>query len=155
MFWDRFYEMCEQVKGKKPNAIREDILVSSSVISKWKKGECLPNGETLKRIADYLDCSVDYLLGRTDNPKSHLAPVNAVVEDVDYKEYAERIEQTTMEFWAERVAAFKAKRQQDRQKKIEEYINSTAMDVYRRAASEAPNDAAAKKVKKALEEALE
>ena len=24
---------------------------------------------SLARIADYLDCSVDYLLGRTDNPK--------------------------------------------------------------------------------------
>ena len=25
----------------------------------------------LAKIADYLDCSVDYLLGRTDNPESH------------------------------------------------------------------------------------
>lgn len=31
---------------------------------------------SLARIADYLDCSVDYLLGRTDNPKSHLAPAD-------------------------------------------------------------------------------
>ena len=26
-------------------------------------------GDSLARIADYLDCSVDYLLGRTDNPE--------------------------------------------------------------------------------------
>ncbi len=26
---------------------------------------------SLAKIADYLDCSVDYLLGRTDNPDSH------------------------------------------------------------------------------------
>ena len=26
---------------------------------------------SLAKIADYLDCSVDYLLGRTDNPESH------------------------------------------------------------------------------------
>ncbi len=26
---------------------------------------------SLARIADYLDCSVDYLLGRTNNPNSH------------------------------------------------------------------------------------
>ena len=33
-----------------------------------KKGlACFP----LARIADYLDCSVDYLLGRTDDPQSH------------------------------------------------------------------------------------
>lgn len=25
--------------------------------------------DSLARIADYLDCSVDYLLGRTDNPE--------------------------------------------------------------------------------------
>ena len=27
--------------------------------------------KNLAKIADYLDCSVDYLLGRTDNPNSH------------------------------------------------------------------------------------
>ena len=27
--------------------------------------------DSLAKIADYLDCSVDYLLGRTDNPDSH------------------------------------------------------------------------------------
>lgn len=27
--------------------------------------------DSLARIADYLDCSVDYLLGRTDNPEAH------------------------------------------------------------------------------------
>ena len=30
-----------------------------------------PRVEALAKIADYLDCSVDYLLGRTDNPNSH------------------------------------------------------------------------------------
>jgi DNA-binding Xre family transcriptional regulator len=27
--------------------------------------------QNFAKIADYLDCSVDYLLGRTDNPDSH------------------------------------------------------------------------------------
>ena len=27
--------------------------------------------DSLARIADYLDCSVDYLLGRTEDPESH------------------------------------------------------------------------------------
>ena len=30
-----------------------------------------PSIETLEKIADYFDCSTDYLLGRTDNPDSH------------------------------------------------------------------------------------
>lgn len=29
----------------------------------------LPRLEAVAKIADYLDCSVDYLLGRTDNPE--------------------------------------------------------------------------------------
>lgn len=30
--------------------------------------------QNFAKIADYLDCSVDYLLGRTDNPNSHKKP---------------------------------------------------------------------------------
>ncbi len=33
----------------------------------------MPKGDSLGKIADVLDCSVDYLLGRTDNPQSHKA----------------------------------------------------------------------------------
>jgi len=29
----------------------------------------MPKADNLARIADCLDCSVDYLLGRTDNPE--------------------------------------------------------------------------------------
>lgn len=36
-----------------------------SEFSKGKQLSCI----SLARIADYLDCSVDYLLGRTDNPE--------------------------------------------------------------------------------------
>lgn len=36
-----------------------------SEFSKGKNLSCI----SLARIADYLDCSVDYLLGRTDNPE--------------------------------------------------------------------------------------
>lgn len=36
-----------------------------SEFSKGKQMSCI----SLARIADYLDCSVDYLLGRTDNPE--------------------------------------------------------------------------------------
>ena len=69
MFWERFYELCIK-NGTKPNPLAKEIGISSGVITKWKSGG-IPNGEMLIKIADYLDCSVDYLLGRTDNPDSH------------------------------------------------------------------------------------
>ena len=44
-----------------------DLDMGINAISEFAKGKqmsCI----TLARIADYLDCSVDYLLGRTENP---------------------------------------------------------------------------------------
>lgn len=68
MFWERFYKMCV-LRGTKPNPLGKSIGISSGIISKWKSTGSLPNGESLIKIADYLDCSVDYLLGRTDVPE--------------------------------------------------------------------------------------
>ncbi|MCL2697498.1 MAG: hypothetical protein FWE74_05400 [Oscillospiraceae bacterium] len=39
-------------------------------ICQLNKGTAL-SSEGLCKIADYLNCSVDYLLGRTNNPNSH------------------------------------------------------------------------------------
>lgn len=68
MFWERFYQMCTN-NGTKPNPLAKEIGISSGIVTKWKTAGTLPNGETLIKIADYLNCSVDYLLGRTDNPE--------------------------------------------------------------------------------------
>lgn len=43
--------------------------ISSGNISDWKSGRSNPKPEALIKIAEALDCSVDYLLSRTDNPK--------------------------------------------------------------------------------------
>lgn len=67
MFWERFYNLCSS-NSIKPNSLREALNISSGVLTKWKNGG-VPNSETLIRIADYFDCSVDYLLGRTDIPE--------------------------------------------------------------------------------------
>ena len=47
-----------------------EIGLSTAIATKWKNGS-IPKGDILVKIADYFDCSVDYLLGRTDNPNSH------------------------------------------------------------------------------------
>lgn len=44
-----------------------DLELGINLISHLAKGQSI-TAENLARIADYLDCSVDYLLGRTDNP---------------------------------------------------------------------------------------
>lgn len=68
MFWNVFYKLCEE-NNTKPNAVAKTIGVSSATCTKWKNGT-IPNGETLLKLADYLDVSVDYLLGRTEAPQT-------------------------------------------------------------------------------------
>lgn len=41
-----------------------------NTVSKMAKGTDILT-QNFSKIADYLDCSVDYLLGRTDDPNSH------------------------------------------------------------------------------------
>lgn len=67
MFWNIFYQLCEE-KSIKPNAVAKVIGVSNATCTKWKNGT-VPNGETLLKLADYLNVSVDYLLGRTKEPQ--------------------------------------------------------------------------------------
>ena len=50
--------------------IAKGTQISESLFSKWKKNPTSEiSSNKLVLIADYLDCSVDYLLGRTENPE--------------------------------------------------------------------------------------
>ena len=44
--------------------------ISESAVSLYETGKSQPDHETLKKIADYFDVSIDYLLGRTDCKKT-------------------------------------------------------------------------------------
>ena len=46
-----------------------DCELSVNTLSSMQAGGYYPRLEAISKIADYLDCSVDYLLGRTDNPE--------------------------------------------------------------------------------------
>ena len=61
-------------RAKQQNVLIRDMLsfcgLSINAISQISDKKGL-SSFSLAQIADYLDCSVDYLLGRTDNPNSH------------------------------------------------------------------------------------
>ena len=46
------------------------IDVHDSIKVRLEEWVSMPKADNLAKIADYLDCSVDYLLGRTDDPNS-------------------------------------------------------------------------------------
>lgn len=70
----RIKELCK-VRKLTVKSLLECCEMNRNTIYDLEKKGSFPTGEKLSRIADYLDCSVDYLLGRTDNPQSHKMPV--------------------------------------------------------------------------------
>ncbi len=48
-----------------------DLNMSQNTISRYESGEREPGIAELIRIADYFCVSIDYLVGRTDDPAMH------------------------------------------------------------------------------------
>lgn len=67
-----------KLQAKSKNVTIKDILshceMNINAISNFSKGKVL-SCISLAKIADYLDCSVDYLLGRTDNVGTAPSPL--------------------------------------------------------------------------------
>ena len=55
-------------KGISNNKLLTDLGLNKSSILNWEKRGTIPSGETLQKIADYFDVSVDYLLGKGPTP---------------------------------------------------------------------------------------
>lgn len=77
MFFDTFYELCKK-KGVSCKKAAEEIGLSNSITTKWKKTGATPGGETLDKVAAYFGVSADYLLGKGD--KNEVLP-NAISEE--------------------------------------------------------------------------
>jgi transcriptional regulator with XRE-family HTH domain len=53
-----------------------------SAISHFETGRRKPSFDNLKRLADALRVSTDYLLGRTNDPEGHAAPSDPLYRDL-------------------------------------------------------------------------
>ena len=58
-------------KKRKISQIRlqMDTGIEQALISKYENGKRVPPTETLIVLAEYFNVSIDYLVGRTDNPE--------------------------------------------------------------------------------------
>ena len=70
------HNIAENIKktAKEKNIILKDMLVECGLGQNTLSHlyhDKMPSADRLAKIADYLDVSVDYLLGRTDKPDSH------------------------------------------------------------------------------------
>ena len=65
-FPTRLKELREE-KGLLSKDFAKIMSVEPATITNWEKGNRFPKDDVLIKIADYFDCSIDYLLGRTDD----------------------------------------------------------------------------------------
>lgn len=63
MFSERFVEITQE-KGLTPYRVAKETGISQGLISEYKSGKKEPTLQNLIKIADYLDVSLDYLVGR-------------------------------------------------------------------------------------------
>ncbi len=66
--------------------------LSPSIIANMKRGQ-KPSVDKIQAIADYFNCSVDYLLGRTDDPEikfDYSNSIEIIIDGKKYRAYEER-----------------------------------------------------------------
>lgn len=64
-------KLLRKSKGYTQLALQMKTGIEQALLSKFERGERVPPTETLVRLADFYDVSIDYILCRTDNPNSH------------------------------------------------------------------------------------
>lgn len=60
MFYEKYVDLCAGI-NKTPTGVALDIGISRAAVTNWKKGG-VPNDVTLRKIANYFNISVNYLL---------------------------------------------------------------------------------------------
>ena len=67
-FFERIYSLRKQA-GLTQDQLGAVIGVSKYSIHLYEKGSNFPDAKGLIGLADYFNVSIDYLVGRTDNPE--------------------------------------------------------------------------------------
>jgi transcriptional regulator with XRE-family HTH domain len=54
--------------GLSQEELGKKLSVSQQAVNKWENSKSNPDSEMIRKMADLFDCTIDYLVGRTDDP---------------------------------------------------------------------------------------
>jgi len=74
-------KLLRQEKGFSQRELAKELNISHSTLGMYEVGKREPDHNTLRRIADYFDVSLDYLLGRSGERNEH--PVTQAAHRAD------------------------------------------------------------------------
>lgn len=69
MFSYRLKELRNKKSGLTQAKLAEVMNVSQQAVGLWERGKNMPSHELVAKLANFFNVSVDYLLGRTDEPQ--------------------------------------------------------------------------------------
>lgn len=70
MFKEKFVQILQE-RNITPYEVAKSTGISQGLMSEYKNGVKMPTIVNLIKIADFLDVSIDFLVGRTENPNIH------------------------------------------------------------------------------------
>lgn len=73
-FSDRLLGLMKE-KGVKWKTVSEDLKIGINQKRYWETHENLPDGETLKKLSDYFEVTIPYLIGGTDDRGQKNSPM--------------------------------------------------------------------------------
>lgn len=88
-------------KGIRQKDVADYLEIGLSTFSQYETGKREPDNSTLVKIADYFNCSVDYLLGRVDSPEVIIKKAPPVGDATDEYEIDKNASPLTAEEIAE------------------------------------------------------
>jgi transcriptional regulator with XRE-family HTH domain len=87
-----------ELRNLNQDQLAERAGLQPSAVSHFETGGRKPSFDNLKRLADALRVSTDYLLGRTADPEGHAAPDDRLYRDV------QRLDDSNREFASQLIA---------------------------------------------------
>lgn len=54
-------------QGLTQKELARQLSLSANIICEWEKGRCLPSIESLKKLSSIFECSIDFLVGNSDD----------------------------------------------------------------------------------------
>lgn len=98
LFKGGYYMFAEKLKklrtakGLTQVQFSKEFNISSGTIAMWETGKRMPDTDMLKRIANYFDVSIDYLLDNKKSPQSNEGELNEV-----YLSYAKEMQENDID----------------------------------------------------------
>lgn len=77
MFWDNFIKLCNE-NNTTPSKTVKLLGISLGSVTRWKNGS-MPNGTTLKKIADHFGVPMNYF---GENPNVYVAPKDLLEKSI-------------------------------------------------------------------------